>query len=97
MERSNVILNSLTNTSPDDNKSLSDYIQSVRTSGVTVGKEIILAMAEVIHCDIYVYVAYTESLVYKPIRELTEGKLITIAFYEPGHYHTVIEDIPLTN
>ena len=57
------------------------HIQSLRTSGVTVGEDIILAMAEVIHRDIYAYVAFTELLVNKPINELTEGKLITIAFF----------------
>ena len=79
MERLNFIRNGLTNRSLDDNKSLSDLIQSVRLSSFAVGEDVILAMAEVIHRDIYVCVASTEPLVYKPFSELTEGKLIAVA------------------
>ena len=72
-------------------------IQSVRTSGIAVYEDVILAKAEVMHRVIYMYVAFTEPLVYKPISDLTEGKSIKIAFSEPRHYKAVIEDVLLTN
>lgn len=92
LERSNAILNGLIDTSPDDSKTLAGHIRAVRSDGVAVGEDAILAIAEVIHRDVCVHVAYTEPLVYRPINGHVVSEPVNVAFFEPGHYKAVFTE-----
>lgn len=63
----------------------------MRTLGNAVGKDSIIAVANVCKRDVIVYSADAEPLVYKFLSADGSSKLpsIKVAFYEPGHYRAV--------
>ncbi len=87
------ILRGVTSTSPDDGASLSEHVKNMRTSGVSVGEDTIVALADICCRDIHVYMASTNTLVYHQSEGLPIASPLRLAFFEPGHYMAVV-DIP---
>ncbi len=75
--------------SPDYIKAFNEHIQTLSTDGPPVGQKAI-ALANVCHQEVYIYITYLEPLIYTAIDGKISGVPITLAFYEPGHYGSVL-------
>ena len=85
-------LSKLMGQSPDDGSTFADHLKRLGTCGQSVGEDAIIALSNVCKRTIIVHVANTAPLVYKPL--MTAGLAdVVVAFYEPGHYKTVLDFI----
>ena len=68
------------------------YINSIGRDCIWVGKDVILAAADYLRRDIFVYLAAndTSPQVYSP-RVMVPVEPHKIAFYEPGHFRVVYD------
>jgi len=76
------------------------HIDKARTNGTWVGEDVVLATAEYLRREIYVYTAmgnYSPAT-YTPSSCLRQPTLspVSVAFYEPGHYKAVVTRRPTT-
>ena len=86
------ILGGLLKYSPDDGLSFEKHVERLSTNGIAAGEDAISALADVCNRDIYVYSARAnEPFIYKPSSKQSNCSPVQIAFYEPGHYKTVIK------
>ena len=74
------------------NQTLRQHIIEVSTNKVWVGEDVIVATADYLQKQIYIFVAASSAspLVYSPTKVLPHYCLIQLAYYEPEHYQAIL-------
>jgi hypothetical protein len=82
-----------------DEESVKQCVHRMRMDGVWAGEEVILVAADLLQRDLHVYKyvekAGTFPVVYAAALDCRAGPPLGLAFYEPGHYHAVFDDVIL--
>ena len=91
IKNSECILGGLPDKSPDDDDSFREHIATLRTVGNAAGEDAIIALTEVVHREIDVFIADADPLTYKSTIFDINVDPVQIAFVEPGHYMAVLQ------
>ena len=91
IENSECILGGLLDKSPDDDDSFREHIVTFRTVGNAAEEDAIIALTEVVHREIDVFIADADLLTYKPTIFDINVDPMRIVFVEPGHYMAVLQ------
>jgi hypothetical protein len=90
IKHSGSILGGLLQVSPDDGHRFSEHVQSQSADGVAVGEDAIVALANVCRREVHVYMAYADTLIYRPTDGIITNNPVSIVFFEPGHYRAIL-------
>ncbi len=78
-----------------DHVALRKHAADVMQGGTWVGEDVIMAMTECLQRQIHVFMYVdsngTSPAIYSPSSNATKLAPLRIAFYEPGHYQSVID------
>jgi hypothetical protein len=74
----------------DNSVMFSKYVQALLTDGECVGEEAVVALANMCVREVHIYSAHVDTLVYLPASGSVTGPPVSLAFFEPGHYHAVV-------
>ena len=85
-------MESAINTNSAVNQTLRHHIIDVSTNKVWVDEDVIVATADYLQRQIYIFVAASSAspLVYSLTKVLPHCCLIQLAYYEPGHYRAIL-------
>ena len=91
VEKTYNILGGLMPYSPDDGLHFHEHVKVLRFDGKAVGEDAIIDLTNIYKRSIYVYIASSEPVIYRPTDgcNATTSLPIRVAFFEPGHYRAV--------